>query len=215
MAQAAQRFTQTIPEEFCNGLSHAMGAGMALSASIPLVARAIQSGQALTVLSMVIYCVSLVALLSFSALYHAILPSRTKAVFQVIDHCSIYLLIVGTYTPISLCLIGGTVGWVIFGIVAGCAVLGITLNCVGLHRFHRISMALYLISGWTAVMAFGPLSQLLTPLGWTLLLGGGVMYTAGVIFYRDKVRRYRHFIWHLFVLAGALLHFLFVYYCCL
>ncbi|MGN0993706.1 MAG: hemolysin III family protein [Butyricicoccus sp.] len=215
MIQQTQRIGQTTGEEFCNVLTHALGAGMAIAATAFLLEQAVRTGSPLTVASMAIYGASLILLFLNSAVYHAILPSRVKSAFQVLDHCSIYLLILGTYTPVCLNLIGGAPGWTMFAIVAGCAVLGITLNCISVERFHRVSQLLYLASGWTALLALVPLSRVLTPTGWALLLSGGLSYTVGVLFYRDKKHPYMHFIWHLFVLGGAVPHFLFVYWFCL
>lgn len=214
MEQARRRQGQTMGEEFSNVLTHALGAGMAITATVFLLVRAAATGDLLTLVSMAVYGGSLILLFLNSAVYHAILPQKVKAVFQVADHCSIYLLILGTYTAVTLNLIRGTVGWILFGVVAGSAVLGIILNCISLQRFKALSMALYVASGWAALFAFVPLSRVLTSAGWVLLVGGGAAYTLGLFFFGNKRWPFMHFVWHLFVLAGAVLHFIFVYLYC-
>jgi hemolysin III len=135
-------------------------------------------------------------------------------VFQVLDHCSIFLLILGTYAPICLVTVGGALGLGIFGVNLACGVLGIVLNAIDLRRWKKFSLALYIIMGWMGVIIFPVILRRLTHGGFVCLLLGGVAYTVGVIFYRQKEKPYRHGIWHFFVLAGTVLQFITVYTNC-
>jgi len=128
-----------------------------------------------------------------------------------LDHCSIFLLILGTYIPIALVGIGGWFGWVIFGVLTACAILGVTLNAIDLHRFSKLSLVLYLAMGWLALFTIKPILNAVSLSGVVLLFLGGVFYTLGVIFYKKKELKYMHFIWHLFVIAGSTFHFFMIY----
>ncbi|MEG0693629.1 MAG: hemolysin III family protein, partial [Oscillospiraceae bacterium] len=144
---------------------------------------------------------------TMSTLYHALTNDRAKKVFRALDHSTIYLLIAGTYTPYALVTIRGTMGWVVFGIVWGCAVIGIALNAISVERYKKISLALYLVSGWAAVLATKPIIDNLATNGLILMVLGGVFYTGGIVFYVMKKYRYFHGIWHFFVLAGSIAHY--------
>ena len=141
-----------------------------------------------------------------STLYHALTPGRAKQVFQVLDHGAIYLLIAGTYTPFTLGVLRGPWGWTLFGLIWGLALVGIILKAMGGIRFPRLSIGLYLGMGWLAVVAAQPLWMRLPGWGLFWLAAGGLAYTAGVGFYAASRLRYRHFVWHLFVLAGTACH---------
>jgi hemolysin III len=142
-----------------------------------------------------------------STLYHAFPQSRTKRVFQILDHSSIFLLIAGTYTPFTLSVLQGSLGWTLFGIIWGLAILGVILKSVGGAGTNRLSVTLYLGMGWLAVVAVKPLWSSLPGWGIFWLLAGGLLYSAGVLFFvYDHRIRYGHFVWHLFVLAGTAAH---------
>ena len=202
---------QTTGEEIANAVSHGVGALLAILGTVMLLLRAATKGGAIAVVSAALYGTSMMLLYSISCLYHAITVPRWKAMFQVLDHCSIFLLILGTYVPIALVGIGGTLGWVVFGVIAGCAVLGVTLNAIDLHRFKRFSLVLYVAMGWLAVFTIRPIYRVVSMEGILLLLLGGVAYTLGVWFYRKKESPYMHFVWHLFVLTGSVMHFIMIY----
>ena len=193
---------QTAGEEIANTISHGLGALLALAGAIPLVTKAALTGSALRTASLTAYGVSLVLLYTASAVYHGVRAPRVKRVLRVMDHCSIFVLILGTYIPMSLLVVGGRTGWLLFLTNTTLAVIGITLNAIDLKRFDKVSMALYALMGWLIVVALRAIIQALPPLGLALLVGGGLAYTVGILFYKSQ-RGYMHFVWHLFVRAGS------------
>ncbi|MBP1758189.1 MAG: hlyIII [Firmicutes bacterium] len=202
---------QGLGEEIANAISHGLGALLAIAGTVLLLVRSALYGSPIAVVSAALYGASMILLYTISCLYHALTLPRGKRVFQVLDHCSIFLLILGTYIPIALVGIGGAFGWVVFGVIAFCAVLGVTLNAVNLHRFKRFSLVLYVAMGWLAVFTIRPIYDMVSAKGILFLLLGGVAYTLGVWFYRKKESNYMHFVWHIFVLAGSTLHFCMIY----
>lgn len=201
-------------EELLNAVSHGAGALLAVLATGFLLHRAIVSGGTVNRVSVTIFGVSMVVLYLFSCLYHALPAGRGKQVLQVFDHCSIFLLILGTYAPICLITVGGVWGTALFSVLAFCTVLGIALNCVSLSRFKKISLVLYIVMGWMGLLTLPVILRVLPLWGFLFLLFGGIAYTAGVYFYRHKEKRYWHGIWHFFVLGGTAFHFVTIYSCC-
>ena len=198
-------------EERFNMISHIAGGGLAVAALFACVIAGAWRRDALAVTGGAIYGATMVVLYAMSSLYHGLKPEMPKKVFQVIDHCSIYLLIAGTYTPVTLCAlrkVSPAWGWSIFGVVWGCAVVAITLTAIDLRRYRVFSMICYLGMGWCIVAAVSPLLRAVPAPGLALLLAGGLCYTAGAVLYGVGKRvRYMHSIFHLFVVAGSLLHF--------
>ena len=216
MATDVARFNRQSPgEEIANSISHGLGALLAIAGMPILIVWATIHGDALSIVSASLYGSSLILLYLFSTLYHSITNQTGKRVLQVFDHSSIFILILGTYIPVTLGLLRGWLGWTLFGINAAVAVLGITLNAVSVRRFHKLSLVLYLLSGWSVLPAIKPVAALLDLPGFVLVLAGGLFYTIGVIFYRKEEVRYMHLVWHLFVLAGSLCHYFFVLFYCL
>jgi hemolysin III len=210
------KFNRQSPhEEIANAISHGVGALLAIAGTPILIVYAALHGDALSVVSASLYGASMILLYLFSTLYHSITNKSGKRVLQVFDHCSIFILILGTYIPVTLGLIRGWLGWTLFGINAGVALIGIVLNAVSVQKFHKFSLLLYLLSGWSVLPAIKPLLSLITPGGFALVLAGGLFYTIGVLFYRREDVRYMHFVWHLFVLAGSICHYFFVLFYCL
>ena len=203
--------TQTIGEEIANSISHGVGAGLSVAALVLLIVRAVKTSGALGVVSASLYGGSLVLLYLLSCLYHALAKTKARKVFQILDHCSIFILIVGTYTPIALNFIGGALGWTIFGIQAGCMVLGIVFNAINMEKWKKASLVLYVIMGWMIVFSIKSILAFPATALWFLVLGG-VSYTVGIIFYKNKNLKFFHFIWHIFVLGGSVLHFFCVYF---
>lgn len=194
----------TVGEEIFNAVSHGVGAALGIAGLVILL---LCSDSAWELVSCAIYGASMILLFLMSCLYHALAAPKAKKVFRVFDHTSIFLLIAGTYTPFTLVTLRGWIGWTLFGIVWAAAVLGVVLNAVSIERFRRFSQICYVASGWCILIAFVPLWQNLALPGILLLLAGGVVYTVGILFYRSKKHRYFHSVWHLFVLAGAILHY--------
>ncbi|MEG2000691.1 MAG: hemolysin III family protein [Evtepia sp.] len=205
---------QGFGEEISNAISHGVGAILAIVATILMLLRAVQSGSGLAIISAALYGGSMILLYLSSCMYHSITAPKGKQIFQIFDHCSIFLLILGTYIPISLLILGGGLGWTLFGINAGCALVGIILNAVDLARFKKLSMILYAAMGWMVVLTIKPVLEAIPMQGVLLLLLGGLAYTIGIFFYKKREVRYMHFIWHLFVLAGSTLHFFMIYLYC-
>ncbi len=204
---------QSRHEEFANATSHGLGVALALAGTSYLMRRADMIGNPVDIMSAAIYGISLIVLFLNSTLYHSMVSIHAKKVFQLFDHCSIFLLILGSYAPVAISLIGGSKGWFLFGVNALCAGIGIYLNVKDLHKYHTISLFLYVIMGWSVVLFAKPVLAIVPFEGLMLLLVGGILYTIGIVFYRMK-RRYAHFIWHWFVLGGAFLHYLFMFFFC-
>lgn len=198
-------------EEIFNMVSHIAGGAVGITALTLCVIFAALHRNVYGVVSSAIYGASMIILYTMSSIYHGLKPELTaKKVFQVIDHCSIFLLIAGTYTPITLCSLREykpALGWTVFGIIWGVAVLGITLNSIDIRAFRKFSAACYLIMGWCIVFAWGPTAKMLTAGGVAFLLAGGICYTIGALFYYLlKKKKYMHSVFHLFVLFGSILH---------
>lgn len=207
MAHDMPRRAQTFGEEVANTISHGIGALLAAAGAVPLIAKGIMAGSVKAEVSLAFYAFTLVLLYTASAVYHGVKRPELKRVLRVMDHCSIFLLILGTYVPLSLLVVGGRTGWALFLTNTALAVVGITLNAISLTRFDKISLVLYALMGWLVILALRTILQVLAPAGVALLAAGGVAYTAGIWFYKSQ-RKYSHFVWHLFVLAGSVLHYL-------
>lgn len=194
-----------------NSISHLVGLAAAFAGTVCLVVIAAQQGDPWKIVSFSIYGASLILLYLFSTLYHS-LPQRGKALFQTFDHLAIYLLIAGTYTPFALVTLRGSWGWTIFGLVWGLALIGIAVE-VSMPKGRRIvPMVIYLVMGWLIVIALKPLWHSLPRAGVVWLISGGLIYTSGVYFYVwDKKMPHFHGIWHLFVLAGSLCHYITIF----
>ena len=206
MASEKVKRPQTRGEEIANTVSHGLGALLAAAGAAPLAARGILSGSAKAGFSLTAYGISLVLLYTASAVYHAVQNPEIKRRLRIMDHCSIFVLILGTYVPMSLLVVGGRTGWMLFLTNTTLAVIGITLNAIDLKRFDKVSLALYALMCWLVAAAMGAVVEALPPAGLALLAAGGVAYTAGIIFYKAK-GKYMHFVWHLFVLAGSVLQY--------
>ena len=206
MASEKIRRPQTRGEEIANTISHGLGAVLALAGAAPLAVRGILSGSAKTGFSLTAYAVSLVLLYTASAVYHGARDPEVKRRLRIMDHCSIFVLILGTYVPMSLLVVGGRLGWMLFLTNTTLAAIGITLNAIDLKRFDKVSLALYALMGWLVVLAMKAIVASLPPAGLALLVGGGLAYTVGIVFYKAR-GKYMHFVWHLFVLAGSALQY--------
>ena len=196
----------TLGEEIFNSTSHGIGTIISLVALIVMIVISAKQGSALSVVASIIFGLTLILLYVSSTLYHALTNPTAKRVFHVFDHCAIFLLIAGSYTPYALLTIGGSKGWIIFGVIWFCALVGILLNSINLKKFQLFSIILYLGMGWTVVFYIRDLIANLALGGIILLAIGGVAYTLGIVFYMVKRIKYFHSVWHLFVLAGSICH---------
>ena len=202
----------SLAEEIVNAISHGIGALFGIVALVLCLLASIPTGDFLTIFSSCVYGSTLIVLYTMSTIYHALKVNRAKCVFRVIDHCSIFLLIAGTYTPYALIALQGTWGWIIFAVIWAAAIVGIVCNAVDIKKYRVFSMIAYLLMGWIAVFTFSPLSKVIGPGGVWFLLGGGIIYTAGTIFYGfGRSVKFMHTVFHFFVLAGSILHFLSIY----
>jgi hemolysin III len=193
--------------EKLNSLTHLLGAIIALVGLVVLIIAASLKGDVWRIVSFSIYCTSLFLLYLFSTLYHSTRGSL-KAVFKKLDHIGIYLLIAGSYTPFVLVSLNGVWGWSLFGVIWGLAIIGTLLDCYSSDERRVIQLIIYVLMGWIALIAYQPLIESLSMSGFLWLLGGGLIYTFGIIFYiTDKKKFYFHSIWHIFILAGSTTHY--------
>ena len=200
-------------EEIFNMVTHIVGAGLGLAGMVLCIIFAAIHGNAVGVVSSVIFGISLIFLYIMSSLYHGISREKTaKKVFQIFDHCSIFLLIAGTYTPFALCTIRETepaTGWFIFSVIWSFAILGITLNAIDLKKFKIFSMICYIFMGWFAVFKIGLLIERLTIPGFILVLSGGILYTIGAVLYGlGKKKKWIHSVFHIFTVLASVCHIL-------
>ena len=193
--------------ERLNGGTHLIGAVLAVIGAAALVVLAARQGDPWKIVSFSVYGAMLLALYTVSTLYHST-HGKAKDVFRKLDHCSIYLLIAGTYTPFTLVTLRGAWGWSLFGSVWGLAFLGIAQEAWLAKGPRILSVVIYVVMGWLSVIAVKPLLATLTPAGFAWLAAGGMFYTGGIVFYAlDEKLRHGHGIWHLFVLAGSVSHY--------
>ena len=205
--------TYTKGEEIFNMTSHIVGGGLGIVATVLCIVFAAIHGNGYGVVSGSIYGITMIILYTMSSIYHGLNPKRkAKKVFQVLDHCSIYLLIAGSYTPFALCTLreyNTALGWTIFGIIWLMAIIGIVLNSIDIKKYKVFSMICYLVMGWCIVFKINLLPELLGTAGFVLLLLGGLAYTFGAILYGlGKKHKYMHSVFHLFILLGSLLQFI-------
>jgi len=190
-----------------NSISHLVGAALAVVGSVVLIVLASLQGDPWKIVSFSIYGAMLMTLYIFSTLYHSV-RGRAKNVLRKFDHCSIYLLIAGSYTPFALVTLRGAWGWSLLGVIWGLALLGIAQELWLAKGARVLSLIIYVLMGWLALVAVSPLWQALTPSGFAWLAAGGASYTLGIIFYAtDHKLRHGHGVWHLFVLGGSICHF--------
>ncbi len=199
--------------ELFNSITHLVGTVMAVvGTSVLITTAAFHGAGARQLVALSVYGAMMVVLFLSSTLYHSLTPGRAKQIFHVFDHCAIYLLIAGTYTPFTLVTLRGPWGWSLFAIVWALAAAGVAKD-VFLHgRYRAVSVVLYMVMGWLVVVAFGPLKQALPMDGILWLVAGGIVYTAGVLFFALSKRvLHMHGVWHLCVLGGSMCHYVAVF----
>ncbi len=207
----------TVGEEIFNSVSHGVGVLLSIAALVLLIIFGVIYSDGYGLASGLVFGISLILLYTMSMTYHIVQNEKGKKVLRIFDHCSIFILIAGTYTPYLLVSLrevpfvlgslAGSLGWVIFGIIWGATVLGVLLNSLSLEKFKIISLVLYVLMGWGIILSIKPLAQNLPFGGLVLLVAGGLVYTIGIVFYVLKKYRYMHSVWHLFVLAGSVCHY--------
>ena len=196
-----------IREEVANSISHGLGLVLAVVAVPILVLAAVRGGSVPFIVGVSVFGGTMVLLYLASTLYHALTHEAAKQFCRLFDHTAIFLLIAGTYTPFSLGVLRGPWGWSLLAVIWALAILGITLKISVRTRYSRITIVLYVIMGWLAIVAIKPILLLVPVPGIVLIFAGGIAYTAGLAFFAAQRLRYNHFIWHLFVIAGTTCHF--------
>ena len=207
MTEKSEKPRYTLGEEIFNSVSHGTGGALAVAGTVVLIVCSAIYSDAWAGVSSCIYGASLIILYTMSTLYHAITNEKAKKFFRIMDHNTIFFLIAGTYTPITLAFMRGALGWVLFGVVWAAAIVGIVLNSIDLERFRKPSVVCYVAMGWVIIIAFKPFIESVPTISLVFLLIGGAFYTIGVIFYALKKVRYFHSVWHLFTVAGSVFHY--------
>ena len=210
MARTAKRRVSF--DELANSVTHGIGLGLSIAGFAALLVLAIVRGGVWQIVSCAIYGVTLVCLYASSTLYHGLPSRRVKRIFKIFDHSAIFLLIAGTYTPFLLVNLRGGWGWTLLGIVWSLAAAGVVLKVWFVDRHPMLSTGVYVLMGWLAFIAVKPIFHAVPTAGLIWLLAGGLMYTVGVVFYAWKRIPYNHVIWHLFVMAGSICHYVAVVY---
>ncbi len=208
-------------EEWAHAVTHGIGALLSIGALFLLIFKSYSSGTS-GIVSALIFGISLVLLYTASFLYHASsavfgenTESRVRDFFMKCDHSIIYILILGTYAPACISGLGGALGYLVLFAVGALCLCGVVLNVIDVEKYKKISLSLYVITGWTIALVSVPYFRAVGARGFSLLVLGGVFYTVGIIFYKLKRIPYMHLIWHLFVIAGSLMHFFMVYFYCI
>ena len=201
----------TLGEEIVNAITHGVGAALAIAGLVLLI---IKADSAMGVVTGIIYASIMIVLYVISCIYHSLsFRIKGKKVLRILDHCNIQLMVAGTYTPICLSMLGGTLGWVMFGIVWAVTVVAIVFNCLNVEKYKVVSIVCNLLLGWAALLIIKPLIAACPSTGLSLLIWGGVVYSIGAILYGlgHKVR-YMHSVFHFFVIGGSLLHYLMIFF---
>lgn len=201
----------TLGEEIFNSVTHGIGAGLAIAGLVLLI---IKASSAIGVVTGVIYATIMIVLYVISCVYHSLsFRLKGKKVLRILDHCNIQLMVAGTYTPICLSLLGGTLGWVMFSIVWAVTIIAVVFNCLNVEKYKVVSIFCNLILGWAALFIMKPLMAACSGTGIALLIWGGVVYSIGAIIYGlgHKIR-YMHSIFHFFVMGGSILHYFMIFF---
>ncbi|MFS0863276.1 hemolysin III family protein [Fredinandcohnia sp. 179-A 10B2 NHS] len=204
---------ESLKEEIANAITHGLGVLLSIPALVLLIVFAVKYGDAWHVVSFTIFGTTMFLLYLFSTLLHSITHPKAKKVFAILDHSAIYLLIAGTYTPFVLITLRGWLGWTIFGIVWGLAIIGIVFKVFFVEKFMILSTVFYVLMGWLIIVGIKPIYESIGFNGFMLLLTGGILYTVGAVFYVWQKLPYNHAVWHGFVLAGsAAMYFCVLFY---
>lgn len=204
--------TYTKREEIVNAVTHGVGVLLSIAALVLLVVNASMNGNPWHIVSVSIYGATMIFLYLSSTMVHGMPAGKWKDLFEIFDHAAIYLFIAGTYTPLLLVVLRGTLGWTLFGIVWGIAIFGVVFKVFFVKKFVVLSTVFYVLMGWIIVLAWNPLVTKLAFGGLVLLVVGGVLYSVGTIFYVWRSFTFHHAVWHLFVLAGSAMHFFTIFF---
>lgn len=199
-------------EEIANAITHGLGVLLSVAVTSILLVFAVWKGTAVHIVSFAVFGGTMLTLYTASTLVHAFPKGRVKDLFEIMDHAAIYLFIAGTYTPIVLIVVGGGLGWTLFGVVWGLAIFGVVFKVFFTKKFVVLSTLGYVAMGWLITFAFQDISANMPPAGIQFLVAGGIIYTLGSIFYVWRSFPFHHAVWHLFVLAGSVMHFLMMFY---
>lgn len=201
-----------LAEELISSISHGVGAGLGIAATVLVIVKAAHTHSGMTITACCLYGASLIFLYLMSCIYHALARNTAKKVFRVIDHCSVFLLISGTYTPYGLISLRGAAGWVLLGIIWGLTIIGIVFNAIDVDKYETVSAIINLLTGWSVLIVIKPLYAAIGTYGTVMLFAGGAAYTLGAILYAlgDHIR-YMHSVFHFFVLGGSICHFFSIY----
>ncbi|WP_223699860.1 PAQR family membrane homeostasis protein TrhA [Sutcliffiella deserti] len=205
----AQTHTFTKGEEIANSITHGIGMLISVAALVLLIIFASIDGTLLHLFTFIIYGITMLMLYTASTMLHALPKGKAKNVFEILDHSSIYFFIAGSYTPITLIVMDGVIGWTIFGIVWTLAIAGTIFKVFFVRKFLFASTILYVLMGWLAVFGWNEITAKVGADGIVFLVSGGIVYSLGAIFYMWRAFPYHHAVWHIFVLVGTLLHFFF------
>ena len=199
-------------EELLNSISHGIASLVSVIGFIALIISSSLSNKDWVLFSSILYGLSLIILYIISTLYHGLRNKKTKHIFRILDHCSIFILIAGTYTPVLLISIGGSTGWWIFGIQWSIVLIGVIFKVFYTGKYESASILIYMVMGWMIVFKWEHLTNTISSPAFNLLLTGGIIYTVGIFFYLlDSKIKYFHFIWHLFVITGSVLHYIMIF----
>ncbi|MGE0734407.1 MAG: hemolysin III family protein [Alphaproteobacteria bacterium] len=207
VAKPHAHHVESLGEEIANAITHGIGTALSIAALAVLIAYAALADSASAIVGSAIYGATLIATYLSSTLYHSLLPGKPKRVFLALDHCGIFFLIAGTYTPICFVGLPGWQGWALFGVIWFLAVFGTALRLIWLRDMHAVILGLYLVMGWIGAAFGGRLIDQIGQAGVNLIILGGVCYTGGLVFYAWRKLPYNHALWHASVLAGSILHF--------
>jgi hemolysin III len=199
---------RSLIEELANSITHGIGLALSVVGLIALVVLSVMRGDAWHIAGCTTFGVTLVLLYAASTLYHTFHTPRLKRILKILDHAAIYLLIAGTYTPFTLVNLRGFWGWTLFSLVWGLSVFGILWKLVHVERFQIVSTLVYLAMGWVVLIAIKPVMSSVPSWGIVWLVAGGLFYTVGVVFFALNRLRYNHAIWHVFVMAGSICHYI-------
>lgn len=201
-----------LSEELMNSITHGIGAGLGIAVLVLCLVKSAAHGNPWAVVASALYGAGVIMVFTISCIYHALARNKGKKVMRVIDHCDIFFMIACTYMPYCLVSLRGVVGWVLFGIVWGLAALGIVFNAVNLEKYSVPSTIVYVLLGWSIIVLYKPLVAAISLEGAMYLIGGGILYTIGAVLYAlGKKKRYMHSVFHVFVIAGSILHFFSIY----